>query len=265
MFRYSGYCKVTKNPRIDKVSHAKFAYVPYFSEFCTRIMNIELPIQLDILDFIFKGMAIGIIASAPMGPVGILCIQRTLNKGRWYGLMTGVGAAVSDIIYALIVGLGMGFIMEPLHNPKYQFFLQISGCIILLLFGIYCFRSNPGKKNLHPHSKNRGKGSLLNNGLTAFLVTFSNPLIIFLFMATFAQFAFVQPSRPFETGVGFACIPLGALLWWYGLTWLVDKIGGRFNVTGITIINRVIGSLVILFSVIILFGAVFNLYHLPSY
>ena len=84
-------------------------------------MNIDFPIQLDILDFIFKGIAIGIIASAPMGPVGILCIQRTLNKGRWYGLMTGVGAAVSDIIYALIVGLGMGFIMEPLQNPKYQF------------------------------------------------------------------------------------------------------------------------------------------------
>lgn len=65
--------------------------------------------------------------------------------------------------------------------------------------------------------------------------------------------------------MGFTCIPLGALLWWYGLTWLVDKIGGRFNVTGIAIINKVIGSVVILFSVIILFGTVFNLYHLPSY
>ena len=142
-------------------------------------MNIDFPIQLDILDFIFKGIAIGIIASAPMGPVGILCIQRTLNKGRWYGLMTGVGAAVSDIIYALTVGLGMGFIMEPLQNPKYQFFLQISGSVILLLFGLFCFRSNPAKKLPH-HAKNKGKGSLLNNGLTAFLVTFSNPLIIFL-------------------------------------------------------------------------------------
>ena len=53
----------------------------------------QFPIQLDILDFIFKGLLIGIIASAPMGPVGILCIQRTLNKGRWYGFITGIGAA----------------------------------------------------------------------------------------------------------------------------------------------------------------------------
>ncbi len=227
-------------------------------------MNIDFPIQLDILDFIFKGIAIGIIASAPMGPVGILCIQRALNKGRWYGFITGVGAALSDTIYALIVGLGMGFIMEPLHNPKYQFILQITGSIILLLFGVYCFRSNPAKK-MHPHAKNGGKGSLFHNGLTAFLVTFSNPLIIFLFMATFAQFAFVQPARPVETAIGFTCIPLGALLWWYGLSWLVVKIGGRFNVNGIVIINKVIGAIVVLFSVIILFGTVFNLYHLPSY
>lgn len=171
---------------------------------------------------------------------------------------------MSDTIYALIVGLGMGFIMEPLHNPKYQFILQITGSIILLLFGVYCFRSNPAKK-MHPHAKNGGKGSLFHNALTAFLVTFSNPLIIFLFMATFAQFAFVQPARPVETAIGFTCIPLGALLWWYGLTWLVVKIGGRFNVNGIVIINKVIGAIVVLFSVIILFGTVFNLYHLPSY
>lgn len=226
-------------------------------------MNLAIPIQLDIVDFIFKGIIIGIVASAPMGPVGILCIQRTLNKGRWYGFVTGIGAAISDIIYALIVGLGMGFIMEPLQNPKYQFILQISGSVILLLFGIYCFLSNPTKK-MHASGKN-SKGTLFHNCLTAFLVTFSNPLIIFLFMATFAQFAFVQPSRVFETVIGFVCIPLGALVWWYGLTWLVDKIRNKFDVNGIIIINKVIGSVVILFSLIMLVGTIFNLYHLPSY
>ncbi|MCR5077426.1 MAG: LysE family transporter [Prevotella sp.] len=220
------------------------------------------PIQLDILDFIFKGILIGIIASAPMGPVGILCIQRTLNKGRWYGFVTGIGAAISDTIYALIVGLGMSFIMKPLQNPEYQFILQISGSIILLLFGIYCFKSNPMKKM---HQSGKTKGTIFHNGLTAFLVTFSNPLIIFLFMATFAQFALVQPNRPFEMVIGFACIPVGALLWWYGLTWLINKVRGKFDVNGILIINKVIGSVVILFSLIILLGTVFNLYHLPSY
>ena len=221
----------------------------------------QFPIQIDILDFIFKGLLIGIISSAPMGPVGILCIQRTLNKGRWYGFVTGIGAAISDTIYALIVGLGMSFIMKPLQNPTYQLILQISGSVLLLLFGIYCFKSNPMKKM---HQSSNTKGSIFHNGLTAFLVTISNPLIIFLFMETFAQFALVQPDRPFEMIVGFACIPAGALLWWYGLTWLVDKIRGKFDVNGVLIINKVIGSVVILFSIIVLLGTIFNLYHLPT-
>ena len=69
-------------------------------------------VPINILDFIFKGLLIGVIASAPMGPVGILCVQRTLNKGRWYGLATGIGAAGSDIIYAAFAGFGMSFVMD---------------------------------------------------------------------------------------------------------------------------------------------------------
>lgn len=65
--------------------------------------------------------------------------------------------------------------------------------------------------------------------------------------------------------VGFAAIPVGAMLWWYGLTWLISKIKGKFDEKGILIINKIIGAIVILFSLIILFGTVFNLYHLPSF
>ena len=80
------------------------------------VMPIHIPIN--ILDFIFKGMLIGVIASAPMGPVGILCVQRTLNKGRWFGFATGIGAAVSDIIYAAFAGFGMSFVMDFITNDQ---------------------------------------------------------------------------------------------------------------------------------------------------
>ena len=136
----------------------------------------QFPIQLDILDFVFKGILIGIMASAPMGPVGVLCIQRTLNKGRWYGFVTGIGACVSDIIYALFTGLGMSFMMDIVGNERNRFLLQISGSVVLLLFGVYCYRSNP-TKNIHQSNKTQ-KGTLVHNGITAFLVTLSNPLII---------------------------------------------------------------------------------------
>lgn len=219
----------------------------------------QLPFHIDILSLMFKGILIGILASAPMGPVGVLCIQRTLNKGRWYGFVTGIGASVSDIIYALITGLGMSFVMEFIERGSNLFYLQISGSIMLLAFGLYCFKSNPTKKM---HLSGKQKGSLVHNGVTAFFVTFSNPLIIFLFMGCYAQLAFVVPNHPLEMCVGYVSIVLGALLWWFGLTWLIDKIRGNFTTGGIVIINRVIGASVIVFSILILLGTIFNIYHL---
>lgn len=215
------------------------------------------PFHIDILDVMIKGILIGVIASAPMGPVGVLCIQRTLNKGRWYGFVTGIGASVSDIIYALATGLGMSFIMDLITEPRTLFFLRIFGSVLLLAFGVYCWRSDPTTKI---HISGKQKGTLVHNGVTAFLVTFSNPLIIFLFMATFAQFSFIIPDHPIEMTLGYLSIVMGALMWWFGLTWLIDTIRGKFDNNGIIVINKIIGSLVISFSILILIGTLFNLY-----
>ena len=82
----------------------------------------QLVDQISILETVVKGLIIGIVASAPMGPVGVLCIQRTLNKGRIYGVVTGLGAAISDIIYALITGYGLSFIYDFIHHLHIFFF-----------------------------------------------------------------------------------------------------------------------------------------------
>ena len=215
------------------------------------------PLHFNFLDTIVKGMIVGIICSAPMGPVGVLCVQRTLNKGRWYGFVTGLGATASDLIYALITGFGMSFVMEFIDNPQYKFVLQISGSILLFLFGVYCYKSDPRKK---VHQGKGNKGSLMHNFITAFLVTVSNPLIILLFMATFAQFAFIVPEHPLEMSLGFISIVGGALLWWWGLTWLIDKVREFFSLDAIVIINRIIGTIVMVFSTAIFIGTAFNLY-----
>ena len=95
-------------------------------------------IQIEtILDILWKGFIIGVIVSAPLGPVGVLCIQRTLNKGRWYGFVTGIGASLSDIAYALLTGYGMSFVFDYVN--KNIFYLQLFGSILLLIFGIYTF------------------------------------------------------------------------------------------------------------------------------
>lgn len=83
-------------------------------------------IQIEtIFDIIVKGFIIGVVVSAPLGPVGVLCIQRTLNKGRWYGFVTGLGASLSDIAYALLTGYGMSFVFDYIN--KNIFYLQLLG------------------------------------------------------------------------------------------------------------------------------------------
>jgi len=106
------------------------------------------------------------------------------------------------------------------------------------------------------------KGSLMYNGVTAFWVTLLNPLIVFLFMAAFAQLNFVIPDRPLEMSIGYLSILGGALLWWFGLTWLIDLIREKFDTNGIFIINKSIGTVVIVISLVIMFGTIFNLYHI---
>jgi threonine/homoserine/homoserine lactone efflux protein len=199
------------------------------------------------LDLIVKGLLIGIVASAPMGPVGVLCIQRTLNKGRWFGFVTGIGAAFSDIIYALITGFGMSFVVDFIEDKDNMFYLQLIGSIMLFLFGLYTFRSNP-TKSIRPTSPK--KGTLVHNMVTGFFVTFSNPLIIFLFVALFARFTFVVPDHLFQQSIGYLSIALGALLWWFVLTYFIDKVRSKFNVKGIWILNRIIGSAVIIAAII---------------
>ena len=222
-------------------------------------MNLPFPFHIDILDCIIKGILIGVIASAPMGPVGILCIQRTLNKGRWFGFVTGVGAAASDIFYALITGLGMSFVMDFINNEHNKYLLQISGSIMLFIFGIYMYRTDP-RKCLRPVSTK--KGTLLHNFSTAFLVTLSNPLIIFLFIALYNMLTFVIPGNFLGQCVGYISIVGGAMLWWLGLTYVINRMKQNFGVRGILRLNRTIGTIVLIASVIY---AIMTLFHLSIY
>ena len=210
--------------------------------------------HITILDIIVKGFIVGVVVSAPLGPVGVLCIQRTLNKGRWYGFATGLGPALSDIIYALITGYGMNFVAEFIENPQTMYYFQLIGSVMLFCFGVYTFRSNPAA-SIRPVSAT--KGSLVRNFVTAFFVTLSNPFIILLFIGLFARFSFVFPDEfAYEQSLGYLAIVGGALTWWFMITYLVDKLRVRFDLRGIWILNRIIGVVVMLASVV---SAVFTL------
>lgn len=124
-----------------------------------------------MLGIVSKGIIIGILVSAPMGPVGMLCVQRTLNKGRLHGLVTGLGATLSDIVYAILTCLGMGVVVNFVEANQAP--LQLLGSIVLGVFGYYIYQSNPVRSLRKQQEKNFPLHKIL-------LQPFSLPLAMYL-------------------------------------------------------------------------------------
>jgi len=199
-----------------------------------------------MIEILYKGIIIGILVSAPMGPVGLLCIQRTLNKGPWHGFFSGVGAAFSDVFYAGITCIGLGIVIDFI--VKNQDILQIIGGILLLIYGIYTFQSNPSRNLQRP--KEFSITSYSQDTVSAFFLTLSNPFIIFLYIALFARFNFFSTDEKlFSILSGLLSILLGALGWWAIITFLAGKLRKRINVRGLWILNKIVGSVIILLSI----------------
>ena len=197
-----------------------------------------------IISIIIGCVSIGIILSAPMGPVGILCVQRTLNNGRDAGLFTGVGASASDLFYCLLTGLGVSFVTDFIG--KHVNILQIVGSAILIAYAVYMIFHNPVS---HIKETDDPRNEWWRNVLTGFLFTLSNPLIIFLIIPLFARFGFPLPEfRWYHIILGYAFIVIGALLWWAVITYFVDKVRSHFNIRSMWLINRIIGSIILLLS-----------------
>ena len=211
--------------------------------------------QISFAELLLKGFLIGIVVSAPLGPVGVMCIRRTLNKGRWHGFITGMGASISDLVYAVITAFGMSFVFEFINNAHNMFVLQLVGSLLLFGFGIHTFRTNPHSYRTDPmaklHTVPVTKGKFAYNFVTGFALAISNPLIILMFVALFARMSFVLPELGMpERVAGYGAIWIGAMVWWFSITWLVNKLGRKFDVRGIWVLNRVIGSAVMLFGIL---------------
>ncbi|MGL4806162.1 MAG: LysE family translocator [Tannerellaceae bacterium] len=204
-----------------------------------------------MLGFLLKGLIIGVLVSAPMGPTGVLCIQRTINKGRMHGFVTGLGAALSDIIYAAITGFGMGFVIDFIEANIRP--LQVLGSVVLLVFAYVVYNSNPVKSL---SKKKEVATSYTQDFITALLLTLSNALIIFLYIGLFARLSFWDQEMNYSNLVlGLLGIGVGAIAWWLAITYFVGKIKNHFNVRGMKILNHAIG---IVMTIIALFGLVYT-------
>jgi len=179
-----------------------------------------------------------------MGPVGILCIQRTLNNGRNSGFYTGVGAAASDLFYCLLVGLGISLVTDFIAD--HVNLLQIIGSVILIAYALYMIVHNPVSQIKENIDQRNDKW---RDMATGFLFTLSNPLIMFLIIPLFARFGFPLPEyRFYHVILGYVFIVVGALLWWTVITFFVDKVRTHFNIRSMWLINRIIGTIILVLS-----------------
>lgn len=208
-----------------------------------------------LIYIMWRGLAIGIIISAPMGPVGILCVQRTLEKGRKTGFYTGVGAAISDLFYCLITGFGLSLVEDFLKAN--QDIIQVVGSIVIAAFGIYLFKSNPSRNLKKPDAAlSTGKRDIMKG----FLFTFSNPLIIFLIIGLFARFNFLLPEISVAQYIaGYIFIIIGALGWWWMVSYFVNKVRSHFNLRSMWLINKITGSIIMVFALVGIITAITNI------
>lgn len=194
------------------------------------------------------GIIVGLLASIPLGPIGVLIIQRTLSKGRFSGFVSGVGAALSDTLYAIVAGFSLSFIIDFVKER--ESLLQLIGSIILLVFGFFIVYSNPVKQL---RKQNRASNNYLKDFTTTFIITLSNPVILFLFLGLFAGFSIVESSGEVSILTIIAGVFSGGMIWWYSVSTLVNFFRERFNPRRLFWVNRISGVVIMvlaLFSVV---------------
>jgi threonine/homoserine/homoserine lactone efflux protein len=190
------------------------------------------------LEFFIKGAIVGFSIAAPVGPIGVLCIRRTLAFGRFSGLFSGMGAAVADVIYGLILVSGLTLVSDCLF--KAQFWLHLIGGGFLLYLGYKTYLSKP-----HDLSKKVTHKTLFNDFISTFFLTMTNPLTIIAYLAVFTTLGLTDLKGDFWNALFLVLgVFVGATFWWFLLSEAVSLFRKKVNQKSMIWVNRVTGVLI---------------------
>ncbi len=195
------------------------------------------------LPVLLRGFLIGISIAAPVGPIGVLCIRRTLTEGKIKGFLSGMGAASADMVYGGIAAFGVTIITNILVNNA--FWLQLIGGCFLLYLGIKTFIEKPAD-----HAAQVKQSGYLGTYLSTFLLTITNPITILSFAAIFAGTLFT--GKAVSPIVLVAGVFTGSASWWLALSLGVGMIRNRLNAVHLVWINQISGTIITLFGIIAL-------------
>jgi threonine/homoserine/homoserine lactone efflux protein len=197
------------------------------------------------MSLFLEGVAIGLAIAAPVGPIGVLCVRRTLAQGRAAGFVSGLGAATADAFYASVAALGLGVVAHLLVGG--EVWLRLAGGTFLVVLGVRTFLSRPATS-----ASPDGGRALSGAYASTFLLTLANPTTILSFSAVFAGLGAgeqLMPALPLVPGVF-----LGSALWWLVLSGFTGLFRSRISTHGLRWVNRISGATIAAFGALALSG-----------
>ena len=209
-------------------------------------MTLDLP-------FFVRGIIIGLAIAVPVGPVGILCVQRTLSQGASYGLVSGLGAAVADTIYGIIAALGVRLFSSFLVGHQAAF--RLIGAAFLTYIGIKSLVRDPFKRNA---SMSVALMSYVKDFTSSFALTLTNPLTILAFISIFASFGLADPKEDYlATTLLIVGVFAGAAIWWLFLAGLAWRLRDKFTQRTVRWLHTIAGVLLLCFAAGVLVSILF--------
>lgn len=193
-----------------------------------------------LLIALLKGVAIGVVIALPVGPVGVLCVRRTVFEGASYGFVSGMGAATADTLFGIIAATGLTFLRDWLLS--YQEWFGAAGGVFLLVIGVRTLILSPIERENVPVTGDRHVTAYFST----FALTITNPITILAFAAIFAKVGIGEGAGLFTLGALVIGVFAGSLLWWlglsFGLIW-VQRMAGSFHLAWL---NRISGGILAL-------------------
>ena len=194
-----------------------------------------------LLIFLFKGIIVGVVIAVPVGPVGVMCVRRTIFEGKAAGFISGLGAATADALFGCIAAFGLTFVADWLIG--YHQWLRIAGGCYLLYVGSSALRAQPEARQA---SQPDAEG-LLRHFLSTFALTLTNPITILAFLGIFSVLGLSGADATFARAAMMVLgVWLGSLLWWLTLTFGLGSLFRSFEARHLKWINHASGIILFL-------------------
>lgn len=203
---------------------------------------------MEPLFFFFKGVAAGFVVAAPVGPVAVLCIRRTLTNGLISGYATGLGAAVADMLYGVVAASGVSFIADFLTENGFAF--RLIGGFVLVVMAVRMALARPRT------AEDRGAHNLIGDFISALVVTGTNPITLIAFGVVFTTIGVASAGQSLDRAEALILgVLVGAMGWWLTLVWLTALFRRYVGEFPILWVNRISASIVMGCGVLVLVGA----------